>query len=553
MSKKKSKFLIPTIGTTVIVAGGVAAYMYFKGGPTGNISGALDSAKLVPNEAIMATYISTDPKAWAKLQQFDTQEAQQLVAKGLSNLNQGSLTDSNISYEDLKPWVGGVMIALLPPSPAKGVQNAPQAPQEMNHMLMVVGIKDKLSALNFANKLKSGKDVKTQEIDYKGEKITETTLKNASTYSAILNNTYLVLAQEKQAVEHAIDTYKGEPSFASKEGASSLLKTGVEIENTLAQVYVPDYTDMVQKISATNPKATQSLPHSLSQLKQVKSMVAGVGVDDVGVRTVAIANLDPQLVKFQYQNSADRVVSQLPAQTIALVSGQGISSWWSAFVEQSKDDPGFNQTLQQARLQMKFVNIDLDKDVFGWMNGEFAIAAIPSNQGALSPIGFGGVLVFHTSDRQTAETTLTKLDALAKGQQINITQRSIDGKDVTEWQVPQQGALLAHGWLDQDTVFVALGGSVADAIAGPQAQSLESSEQFKTVTSSLQKPNGGYFYLDIDKTVSLLNRFPTAQKQPLSPETTAILHSIRSLGVTAINPDKSTSKVEMSLALKRKT
>jgi len=554
MSKNKPKFLIPTIGATVIVAGGIAAYMYFKSGPTGNISGALDSAKIVPNEAIMATYISTDPKAWAKLQQFDTKEAQQLVAQSLNHLNKDLLTDSNISYEkDLEPWVGGVMIAMLPSSSAKSVQNAPQTAQEMNHLLMVVGIKDKLSALNFANKLESEKDVKTQEIDYKGEKIIETALKNTPTYSTILNNTYLVLAPEKQAVEHAIDTYKGEPSFASKEGAKSLLTKGVEIENTLAQIYVPDYAAMVQKLIATNPKGTRLLPQSLAQLKQVKSMVAGVGVDDVGVRTVAIANLDPHLVKFQYQNSADQVVSQLPAQTIALVSGQGISSWWSAFVEQSKDDPEFNQTLQQARLQMKFVNIDLDKDVFGWMNGEFAIAAIPSNQGALSPIGFGGALIFHTSDRQTAESTITKLDTLAKTQQVNIAQRNIGGKDVTEWQIPQQGALLAHGWLDQNTLFVALGGSVADAIADPQAKSLDSSEKFKAVTSSLQKPNGGYFYLDMDKTMSLLNRFPTAQKQPLSPETIAILNSIRTLGVTATNPDKSTSRVEMSLALKAKT
>lgn len=77
-------------------------------------------------------------------------------------------------------------------------------------------------------------------------------------------------------------------------------------------------------------------------------MVMGVGIDDAGVRMKAIANLDPQLVKYQYQNSAGKVVSQLPADTIAMVSGQGISSWWSAFVEQSNDYPEFKQVLEQA-------------------------------------------------------------------------------------------------------------------------------------------------------------------------------------------------------------
>lgn len=44
------------------------------------------------------------------------------------------------------------MIAILPSSPIKPTQATPPA-QELN-VLMVVGIKHKASALNFANKLK---------------------------------------------------------------------------------------------------------------------------------------------------------------------------------------------------------------------------------------------------------------------------------------------------------------------------------------------------------------------------------------------------------------
>ncbi|MBO3460925.1 DUF3352 domain-containing protein [Aetokthonos hydrillicola Thurmond2011] len=553
MPEKKSKLLIPVVGAALVVAGSIACYMYLKNGPAGDISGALETAKVVPNEAIMATYISTDPKVWSKFQQFGTKEAQQVMLESLNKLNKQLLPDSNISYEqDIKPWIGGVMIAMLPPSSTQKVQNPPVTSQQQNNMLMVVGIKDKLSALNFANKLKSEKDITTNEVDYKGEKIIETTSKNKSTYTTILNNTYLVLAPQKQSVEHAIDAYKGEPSFVSKEGAENVLTKGVNVDNTLAQIYVPDYGNMVQKLIAANPQAAQLPPQTLAQSKQVKSMVAGVGVDDVGVRMKVVANLDPQLVKFQYQNSDAKVVSQLPADTMALISGQGISSWWSAFVEQSKDYPELNQALDQLRGRMKLVNIDLDKEVFGWMNGEFAVAAIPSNQSVLAAIGFGGAFVFHTSDRQTAESTLSKLDTLAKTQQVNVAQRNIGGKDVTEWVVPQQGALLSHGWLDQDTVFLALGGPVADAITAPQGQSLDNNENFKAVTGSLQKPNGGYFYLDMDKTMAVLNRFANVQKQPISPEASVILNSIRGLGITATSPDKSTNKMELLLALKNR-
>ena len=490
MPESKSKFLIPAVGTAIVVAGGIAAYMYFKGGPSGDMSSALGAAKVVPDEAILATYISTDPKVWAKLQQFGTPEAQKIVAQGLENLNKSLSTDNNISYEkDLKPWVGGVMIAMLPASPAKPVaQNAPQATQEPN-MLMVVGIKDKVGALNFANKLKSQKGVKLQETDYKGEKIIETTGKSEPSYTAVLNNTHIVIAPEKQAVEHAIDTYKGEPSFASKEGANSMLTSGVNVDNTLAQIYVPNYGSMVQQLIAANPRSTPIAPETLKQLKQMKSMVAGVGIDNAGVRMKAVAKLDPQLVKYQYQNSSAKVVSQFPADTIGLLSGNGISSWWSALVEQSKDVPELKQTVEQARSQLKLVNLDLDKEIFGWMDGEFGFAAIPSNQGVLAQVGFGGALVFHTSDRKTAQATLDKLDNLVKAQSVNVAKRNIGGKEVTEWLIPQQGALLAHGWLDNDSVFVTIGGPIAETLADRKGQSLDGSDSFKTVTGTLQKPN----------------------------------------------------------------
>ncbi|MEJ6480514.1 DUF3352 domain-containing protein [Nostoc punctiforme UO1] len=555
MPESKSKFFIPAVGAALVVAGSIAAYMYLKG-PSGSSSDALGSAKLVPSTALMATYITTDPQAWAKLQQFGTPEAQKLVAKGLEDFNKQMFSDGNVSYEkDIKPWVGGVMIAVLPPNSVKpaqlkvpsGVPNVPTNLQQESNILIVVGIKDKISALNFANKLKSQKGVKSQESDYQGQKILETTENGKPTYSVVLNNSHLILAPEKQAVEKAIDTFKGQSSFASKEGASSILSKGVDVKNSLAQIYVPDYAVMIQQLTAGSQPAKQLPPQALAQLKQIKSVVAGVGVDDAGVRVKAIANLDPQLNKFQYQSSPGNIVGQFPTDTFALISGNGISRGWETLVEQSKDYPEMKQALEQARGQVKIANIDLDKDIFGWMNGEFAFGAIPSNQGVLASVGFGGALVFDTSDRKTAEATLTKLDNLAKVQQINIANRNIGGKDVTEWQIPKQGALLAHGWLDQDTVFVALGGPIADAISDRKNQSLNNSDAFKAVTGSLQKPNGGYFYLDMDKTktVPLVNSLISSDAN-----TVTILNSIRGLGFTANSPDKSTSELEMLLALK---
>ncbi|OKH54236.1 metalloendopeptidase [Calothrix sp. HK-06] len=553
MPESKSKFLIPAIGAAAVAVGGIAAYMYFFKGPSGDSSGAIASARVVPSDALVATYITTDPQAWSKLQQFGTPEAQKVVTNSLEAFNKTTLADGNISYEkDLKPWIGGVMVALLPSNPVKPTQATPQATQEPN-VLMVVGIKDKVSALNLANRLKSQKDVKSQEIDYKGEKITETQGQGKPTYSAIVNNNnYLVFSQDKRSIEQAINTVKGEPSFASKQGASEILSKGVNVQNAVAQIYVPDYASMFEQLIKNSSQATQIPRQTLDQLKQVKSMVAGIGIDNDGVRMKAVANIDPKLLKYKYEPSSSKVVSQFPANTLALVSGQGISRWWKAVTEESKNYPELNQALQQARGQLQSVSLDLDKDVFGWMDGEFGLAAIPSDQGVLAGFGFGGAFVFDTSDRKTAEATFSKIDNIVKTQNVNVQARKIGDRDITEWQIPNQGGLLAHGWLDQDTVFIALGGPIADTLAVKGIQPLDNSDSFKAITGSLQRPNGGYLYIDMDKTMSIVNKFASAAR-PIPPDTAAILNSIRGIGVTANSNNESTTQMEMLLSLKPKT
>ena len=547
MPEKKSSLLIPVIGTVIILAGGIAAYMYLKGSESS--SNPLGSAKLVPVNALMATYIDTKPESWDRLTKFGTPEAQKIIGKGLQDFNQQILNDNSISYAaDIKPWVGGVMIAVLPPDNKKTSPVNLRTSEEPN-ILLVVDIKDKIAALNFANKLKQQKNVKTQESDYKGEKIIETKAQGEPTYTTVLNNNHLLFTSNKQTVEKAIDTFKGEASFATKAGANEILSKGVDVKNSLAQVYIPDYGNMIEKIAALNPESPKLPPQTLAQIKQVKSLVAGVGVDDMGLRFKAVVNLDPELNKFQYQTTPAKIVGQFPSETFALSSGQGINKSWQTFVAQSKDYPELNQGLQQARTQLKTLEIDLDQDIFSWMTGEFGIGAIQSNQGLLASLGFGGALVLDTSDRKTAEATFTKLDNLAKQQSLNVANRNIGGKNVTEWQIPQQGALISHGWLDNDTVFLAIGGPIAETLANRKGQALDQSETFKSVTSSLQTPNAGYFYLDMEKTTTIIERL-AAQSQPLPPDATAILNSIRGLGVTINSPDKSITQMEMLFALK---
>ena len=538
-----TKFLAPIVGTIAIAAGGTAAYMHFKNTPK-DVMTPLAIAQIVPDDAYMAAFISADEQAWAKLKQFGTPEAQVVVAQKWNTLQQQLLTQSNIDIEkDLKPWVGNTIVALLP------IQRNNQEPGVLKpNVLIVTSIKDKVSAINFAMKLASQGGSKAKESDYQGNKI----IANAenSVFTAVVKD-YLVIASDRKGLEEAINTTKGQPSFASKPGADSLLKKGVDVQNAIAQVYLMDYAAAVQQLTSLNYDQTSTLPAAtLEQLKQVQSVVAGVGTDDSGVRIKAIAAMNPQAPKWEYKPTPGKVIAQLPADTLALISGANLSGYWNQANQQAKSYPEGEQAIAQVRQAFKSANFDLDKDIFGWMDGEFGMALIRSDRGILSQFGFGGVMVFNTSDRKAAENALSKLDNLAKGNAVLVQQRDVQGKKITEWNSPM-GAVLGHGWLDNNSVFLAFGGPLAETMATNPTPTLDSSDTFKGVTGNLPKPNLGYIYVDMDKTMTVINRYGANDPRPLPPNTIALLNSIRGIGITSTQADSSTGQVDMSLALKK--
>ena len=536
MSAKK--FLLPAVGATVLAAGGAAAYLYLKG-PATDGNTPLTLATVIPDEAYMTAFVSSDQQAWSKLQQFGTPEAQTVISQSLQNLQKDISAQSNIDFEkDIKPWIGHSMVALLPKAQSKAAQPS---------LLAVITIRDKISALQFAGKLASQSGGQSKESEYKGNKVISS--QDGKVYAALLKD-YLVLATDQTTLENAINTTQGEPSLASKPEAKAVLSQALEIKNTLAKAYLLDYGKSLESLLASNPQAESLSSLNTAQLKQVKSMVAGLGVDDEGMRFKAVVAMDPSAPKYNYKAVSGKVISQFPADTMALFSGGNISQVWSQATQQSQSDPTTQKTLDEMREAAKTANLDLDKDVFSWMDGEFGLALIPSDRGILAQLGFGGLMVIDTSDRQTAEATLAKLDTLAKSSSIAVAQRDVQGKKVTEWNSPF-GSILGHGWLDNDSVFVALGGPMIDIATTPPSTTLDSSNTFKTTTNGLPKQNLGYFYLDMDKTMAQVNRFSMMTGAPIPPEPAAVLNSIQGIGMTSTKVDEATGAMDLLLALKK--
>ncbi len=548
--KKSGCGCLTFLGAAVLVVAG-GAYFYFRVFSAKELT-PLEGAKVVPQEALIAAFISTDSKSWSKLEKFGTPETQQLLGESIENWQAEISGDTEINYQtDLKPWLGNIMLAFFPSDksvPAK----------EKYDMLMVAGIKNKLKALHFADRLKNqltnqeGQQI--QQRQYRGITIAEAKTEKSGVLSVAILGNQLVLASERKTIELAIDTFKGEPSFASKQGAKEIFSQKLNIQNPIAQIYLADLAGVIQQAALSTPQGSEIPTEALQDLEQVKSVAIGVGVEEREVRFQAIAKLNPESIERGFKPVKGKVLSEFPADTIGLISGQGIGNIWSQFVAQSGKDPDLQVLVGRVRQFFQSMNLDVDKEVFGWLDGEFALGVIALEQGSFSDLGLGGTIILETSDRQTGQRSLEKLSQMAKfAPFIFVNQKNVRGTQVTEWKTPQPGVMLAYGWLNNKSLLITLGAPFVEVMKAKSGTSLAQSNNFQTITKSLPKTNLGYFYLDVEKAMSVANNLPQARANSIPPEANAMLNSIQGIAVTATMPDKSTSQLDMVFSLEPQT
>ena len=578
--------LLPLIGgVVVVVAGGVGAYFFLNNKlnilPTGNAVGTLS---IVPKQSLMAMSLSTDGKALAQIEQFLSPETKKLYDDAIVQVRK-NMSSGDFDYEkDVKPWIGkSVTVAFLPSVktaslvPLKSaaliqdrlenryvpisntgsiqfVQDKTAAPEAtaapMPNILVVVEVKDRAGAEKFmADRVKAKSGGKEKQSDYKGVKITQYGEGSTATATAMVGD-YLIFAPTEQNTQKAIDTFKGEASIANSVSADDL-----KLKNSVAQVYIPNFGESIVELSALNPNAQPISPESLQQLKSVKSINMGIGIDDAGIRFKALSKVDAATIAV-LKNSPNKIISQIPSQAFSVVTGSNIKGSWEQFVKSADNIPEVKKSINDLRTQLKSspLVLDLDKDIFGWMDGEFALASVLAKpEGILAQTqGIGPVLMLQTTNRTAGESLLSKLDDFVTKNGGKVGKKDVGGVAVVEWSFPgAPGAIISYGWNQKDMLFMTASPITSLFVPKP-ASSLESDPTFKSVVSSLPGTNVGYFYIDADKTWNIVQTFmPPAEKEKTPPEIKALITTIRGLAVTAVYPNAETAEVEAIISLKK--
>ncbi len=528
------------MATALVVAAGAgfAGYKYIYSSQTS----PQDLAGVIPANAYMAAYVSNEPETWAKLQKFGTPEAQKIVTAQLKDLEQKFATDMKMDFsKDVQPWLGSAMIAFLPDPDGKSTQP---------HMLISIGIKDKLKALDFANKLKAQSKEPIKTIDYQGVEITDSGKGSGETFTAMVNDR-LVISPEQHTLELAIDTAKGQPSLASKAGNDWFKGDSLQLKHPVMAFYIPDYLQGVQQLIKSGNQPTTLDPATMTQLKKIQSFGGGIGIEDNGIRFKMVAKTDG--TNLNLPNTSAKASGNYPADTFALIGGTGLSQIWTEINKVAAANPETQKTFAQMRQSFtQSTQLDLDKDVFSWMGGDYTIGTIPVSAGMMAQAGFGGAITIDSTDRAVTDNTMTKLTNLAKGSGATIEQRKVGNTQISDLKAPGgMGTVMSYGWLSDKSLIVTVGDGLVEKIATPASETLTGAANFKMTMDAMPDQKQSYVFIDVEKVFSLVNsKLGAMAGKNIPPDVNAIVTSIRGLGMSSTQPDKNTSQFDALLTLK---
>jgi hypothetical protein len=526
--KTSRKLLLPAIATLCICATGGVTYWWLTQRQESSLQNQV-SNQIIPQNAIFAASLTTDPAQWQQLRTYGTPETQAILNSQLANLEKEWLNANGYSYQkDIQPWIGKeIVLAYLPSDkPLPGKNLGTQQP-----MLAVLAIADPIKAQQI---LSNSSAPKGEERTYKDLKIQQTG--NLST--AVLGS-YLVASNSPKAIEAAVDTFLGNPSLGKTPGYLTAVSQ-IKSDRAFAHLYV--------NLPAATAIASQNSGKKLTEkVRDRQGMVATAILEPETIRFSGVYWLKPNsATPLAVENQANAIPTLLPTDTLMMVSGSNLQSLWQEYLNGAESNPIAPVKPQEIRNGIKSsTGLDLERDLLPSMKAEFSASLIPSNR--LENSGVGLVLMVKTSDRSAANQTFSKLDDfVARKYQFKISTTQIGVQSAINWQSELGTVAATRGFLPQDFAFLNLGTPVVAQFAPQPQTKLVDNPLFKLASYSNFSETNGQFFLDLDKTVNAGN----LSLPQLVPQQQTFTQAMRAIGLTTRISDRQTYRFELILVPK---
>ncbi len=509
-------------------------------------------ASVLPQSTLGAISVSTDLAQWQQLRQYGTVQSRSLLDGALAKWRDRLLTANGYDYErDIQPWVGAeATLAFFPAD--RDTAESSTAPGlsigwvETLPAALILPIANSEAAQSLAKPRATAEQTITTQT-YKGVSLHQVKGQGQTDYAtALLGDNLFVAASNLAVLQTVVDTYQGRAALAALPGYREAFRQ-TTAENLFGRLYVN-----APEVKAIATASQPSPVLGLTPLQHNQGMAATVTLASAGlqVRGVNWLPSDSQM-RYTVENNAKTMPDRLPADALLVLSGGNVQQVWNAYSQPgaaiNPRNPLNPDVLREGLSNTTGLN--LEQNLLSWMDGEFALALLPTSQtDGKQALSF--MFLVQTSDRPTADAALVKLDGvMADRYRFQVSANPVSGQPTVKWTSPYGALNVTRGWLDDKTAFLMLGTSDVSGILPRPASPLKTSKAFQSaVLAPDLAANNGHFFLDIERILSAQTTLPIP-RLPLGGE--SVLSAIRTIGITAAIAGDRSSRYTLNLNLQQ--
>jgi hypothetical protein len=251
-----------------------------------------------------------------------------------------------------------------------------------------------------------------------------------------------------------------------------------------------------------------------------------------------------------WQPISGQTLKAVPGNAYGLLSSRNLAGAWQQLTMALAAGETTAEYLNQARsLFQLFTGLDLDRDFFGWMDGDFTVFLFPTDATPLTlffedlPIGLG--IALQTSDRAAAEYAFAQLDDSLGAGFVTVEDRPLGDQTLSSWAIDLNGdgspdSFLGHGWARDDTLLITTSvASLVNLLNLEPGQRLPNALTFRRSIQDYPAANQGYLFANMSSLRSLLYRLlPEVFADPAGQDFRQTLGLVQSLSGTLSATDE---------------
>ncbi len=522
-----------------------------------------EAAIFVPKQAPLMVSMLVNPESLDKLAQVVASPKERRRTRSeLNQLKTSVLANTSLDYErDVKPWVGDeISVAVTNLDIDRDSKNGQQP-----GYLIAVATKDAQKSREFLDLLFTKRAIAGTELaieQYNGvkligenprpqvEKSSSATAKTALS-GAVVGDSFVLFANHPQVLKEAITNVQA-PELN--------LSSSSKYQQALAQL-------PAQKIGL----AFLNYP-SLSGWKELEpppqtyeSQIVALELNRQGIfaETTLVAAPEKEILPSPPAlPQSVKALQYLPSNVSLAIVGDDLSKLEHSNLQQlwQQVSPALSvsKLLKQplADMQERW-GLNLQTDVFSWVQGEYALGMLPNND-----------WIFAIEKSPAAEQGIAQLNAIASTKGLNITllplaeQKTFAWTQITTFPAdsnnPAKSAITLkakvqglHTTVDNYEVFTTSVEAMEQALKATKNGALINDAKFKASVNAIPQPNEGYVYVDwlanqaiLEQQLPILRLFEVAGKPFFS--------NLRSLTLSSYGNEESLLKVGIFFKLNSK-